>query len=184
MEINQLVKICGKIKDIKRTGWKYKNVNFPESDADHSFGVALLVMLLTPKHLDLLKSIKLALIHDLPEIYAGDITPHDNMSPETKQQNEMLAINKISQELKYKELTELFVEFEEQKTAEAKWVKALDKLETVMTAKYYDDNHRSKETLINEFSAYAKAQIDKIDCSETDIIKNILNNLTKGDKNE
>ncbi len=184
MEIEQLIKICGKIKDVKRTGWKYKNVNSPESDADHSFGVALLVMLLTPKHLDLLKSIKMALIHDLPEIYAGDVTPHDSISPEIKQKNEILAINKISQELEFPELTKLFAEFEKQKTVEAKWVKALDKLETVMTAKYYDDNHRTQETLINEFSAYAEAQIDKIDCKETEIIKNILNKLTKGDKNE
>ncbi len=182
MEINQLIKICGKFKDIKRTGWKYKNVNSPESDADHSFGVALLALLLTPRHLDLLKSIKLALIHDLPEIYAGDITPYDIIPSETKQQNEIAAVNKISQELECAELTDLFVEFEGQKTAEAKWVKALDKLETVMTAKYYDDNNRSDEVLLNEFSAYAITQVGRIDSEEINIIKEMLHNLTKGEE--
>ena len=169
-----LVNICGMMKDLKRRGWIYKNIELPESDADHSFGVAFFAMLLTPSHLDLLKSIKMALVHDLAEVYAGDITPYDDIDPTKKRENEISAIKNVSKQLKCLELEHLFIEFEKQETPEAKWVKALDRLEAVMTAKYYDDTGRSSESLVDEFVTYANQVISKIESNDVGEILKFL----------
>eukprot|EP00978_Attheya_sp_CCMP212_P023753 scaffold73410_cov58-Attheya_sp.AAC.2 len=39
--------ICGALKKIKRTGWKYRNVPLPESDADHMHRCAMCALLLS-----------------------------------------------------------------------------------------------------------------------------------------
>lgn len=80
-EIENIIAILGKMKDLKRSGWIKRQVTNPESDADHSFSVAVLVLLLAPKELNLQRCLELALVHDLPEIYSGDYTPVDDISP-------------------------------------------------------------------------------------------------------
>ena len=51
-QLNNIITTLGKFKDLKRSGWLMFNVTLPESDADHSFGVALLSMMLTPDTLN------------------------------------------------------------------------------------------------------------------------------------
>ena len=162
------------MKDLKRSGWIMRNVTQPESDADHSFGVALLTMMLAPKKLNKQKCIELALIHDLAEIYAGDFTPHDNISPQNKEKLEREGALRLSQELNWPELTDMVAEYNDKKTPEAVFVCLIDKLETLMTAKYYDNNNRSSDKLTNEFSAYAKRYIQQFDDCE---IKSLFDNL-------
>lgn len=58
---------------------------------------------------------ELALTHDLAEIYAGDPTPVDKVSPQDKYNNEKQAITKIAAKLNKPELIELFEELETQK---------------------------------------------------------------------
>ena len=50
----------------------------PESDAEHSWHLAVFLMVLEENfhHLDFARMIKMALIHDLPELYAGDTNPY------------------------------------------------------------------------------------------------------------
>lgn len=166
----------GKFKDLKRNGWLMRDVKSPESDADHSFGVALLVMLLTPDNLDKNRCLELALIHDLAEIYAGDFTPHDNISKKDKDKLEREGASCLAKELDWPQLTNLTSEYNDKTTPEARFVNLLDKLETVMTAKYYDDNNRAENTLIEEFSNYAKNYVKHSEeCEVKDIINNFSN---------
>lgn len=144
------------MKDLKRSGWLMRNVLLPESDADHSFGVAILAMILAPKKLNKQKCLELALVHDLAEVYAGDFTPHDNISKDDKEKLEREGALRLSKELDWPDLIDLVAEYNNKKTPEARFVFLLDKLETVMTAKYYDDNKRASNILTDEFSAYAK----------------------------
>ena len=72
---------------------------------------------------------------------------------------EATAVVKIAGKLNYPELNVLFEEFEAQETPEAKFVRNLDKLETVCQAKFYDDNHKSPTPLMPEFGEYAKRKI-------------------------
>lgn len=165
------------MKDLKRSGWVMFNVKLPESDADHSFGVSLLAMMLAPKKLNKQRCMELALIHDLAEIYAGDITPHDNVSKEDKDKLEREGGLRISKELNWPNLIDLVNEYNDKKTPEARFIGLLDKLETLMTAKYYTDNKRSSLNFLDEFSEYAKKYASNYKDEEFSEIIDIINNL-------
>lgn len=162
------------MKDLKRSGWVMFNVKLPESDADHSFGVALLAIMLTPKHLNKQRCMELALIHDLAEVYAGDFTPHDNISKEDKDNLERKGALRLSKELNWPNLIDLVNEYNDKKTPEARFVCLLDKLETVMTAQYYDDNKRAPNNVTDEFLAYAQQYVKQFEACE---IKDLIDNF-------
>jgi putative hydrolase of HD superfamily len=70
-----LMKHSGKLKELKRTGWVESGILEPESVADHSYRTTLLAMILSDqKGLDTLKTVKMALLHDLVESVTGDLT--------------------------------------------------------------------------------------------------------------
>jgi 5'-deoxynucleotidase YfbR-like HD superfamily hydrolase len=76
-KLNFLIEIQ-KLKEIPRTGWLpfKKIIKNPETTIDHTFRVAFSAWLLgAEKKLDIERSIKIALSHDLCEVYVGDITP-------------------------------------------------------------------------------------------------------------
>jgi putative hydrolase of HD superfamily len=110
-----------------------------ESVAEHSWRMALAAMLVMPKIKTTLNSdkvLKMCLIHDLVEIDASDVPAimHIGNSELTKQKakKELEAIKNIQKALPAdigSDFYQLWVEFEEQKTNESKFVKLLDKLE-------------------------------------------------------
>ncbi|MEQ1505748.1 MAG: HD domain-containing protein, partial [Myxococcota bacterium] len=65
------------LKALARTGWVRVGVPGPESVAAHSWGVAWLVLALLPDTMDRERALVYAVIHDLPEVWTGDLTPHD-----------------------------------------------------------------------------------------------------------
>ncbi len=128
----------GKLKNIKRTGWIVQGIKNPESVADHSYRTVILSMVLARKFsLNQNKIIKMALIHDLAESITGDIVLEKGnnkiSSKKDKFQKEELAMKKIFSNLEEgKEYYELWLDYENQKSKEAKFLKQLDKLEMVM----------------------------------------------------
>ena len=115
--------------------------------------------------------------YDLAEIYAGDFTPFDNITAQEKNRLETDAANRLAEELNWPELIELVNEYNEKKTKEAVFVGLADKLETAMTARYYDNNARAPRSLIDEFGAYAQKHADKHKGSELDILKEMIKSL-------
>jgi len=72
----------------------------------------------------------MALIHELGETYAGDITPVDGVSPEKKQKLERKAFFRaLEGHPEAESFLALWEEFEEGKTPEARFVRELDRLE-------------------------------------------------------
>lgn len=68
--------LANKLNNVKRTGWVLLNVKNPETIGEHILRVAIVSWLLGRKHhLNTKKIIKIALFHDLCEVYAGDVTP-------------------------------------------------------------------------------------------------------------
>ncbi len=120
------------LKDILRTGWVRAGVESPESVAAHSWGMSVLAMHLCPENLDKMRVIEMCLVHDLPEIEVGDLTPHDDTS--TKSEDEHRAMTKLAPQW-----LDLFEEYEAQDTDEAKFVKYLDKLDMALMARIYED---------------------------------------------
>ena len=108
-----------------------------ENDAEHSWHLALMAMLLnehTNEKVDLLKVIKMVLIHDLVEIDAGDTYCYDEKAKIDKREGKKCA-NRIFSLLpddQRDEMFELWEEFEKMETAEAKFAAALDRLQPVM----------------------------------------------------
>lgn len=105
-----------------------------ESTAEHSWSAAMITILLMDKlrlefgAIDELKSIKLALIHDIVEVYAGDVSAFDHKARQDKEAVEREALLKlaaISPEIG-KQLYDLWHEFEDRLTIEAKIAKASD----------------------------------------------------------
>lgn len=135
--------------------WKnYPKLDRYESVADHSWRLALFVLLFQDKirNFDVNKAVKIALIHDLPEIVAGDAHPmgKDGTGKDTYFSNKIKAKERFKKEQRAakkilsklpqkqsKELYKLWLEYENQKTKEAKIVKALDKIECIMQVNEY-----------------------------------------------
>ena len=93
MRLLNFVSEIGKLKDITRTGWELYSVNNPESVADHSFRLAVLSMLYAEKlKLDTEKCIKLALIHDMCEVYTKDIATRAKESDQTVNNKEKIVV--------------------------------------------------------------------------------------------
>ena len=131
------------LKNLYRQGWLKRHVPKEkcESVAEHSFGVTLLAMFLAERHFpsaDLLKVIRIALIHEAGEIYAGDITPVDGVSPEEKHRRERESALEVFSSLERGgEYFTLWEEFETNRTPEAKLVRQADRLEMLLQARYY-----------------------------------------------
>ncbi|NIW00357.1 HD domain-containing protein, partial [Candidatus Saccharibacteria bacterium] len=116
------------LKQIYRKGWLKKIPSeYGESVADHTFGVAMMAWLIATEffpELDHHKVLRLALIHDIAEVYAGDITPGDGISAEKKQKIEREAVKEIFSKLPNGEhYVALWEEFELEQSPEAKFVK-------------------------------------------------------------
>lgn len=160
-QLKEIAQIAGDFKLLKRSGWVFHKVKNPESVADHSWGLTFLAMMYAPKHLDKLKCLELAIIHDLAEIEVGDITPRDGVSSIEKNKLEMLAMEKIVNRIStpLTQVLELFQELEEQKTEESQFIKQLDKIEVVLQAYYYVSQGFMEPDVYQEFYNTSKNKI-------------------------
>ncbi|MFI3241728.1 MAG: HD domain-containing protein [Alphaproteobacteria bacterium] len=177
--VANLMQILGDVKQLRRKGWIVRNVENPESDADHMYSMMMMAMLFTPKELNREKCLLLALVHDIGEIYAGDFTPFDDISLEDKAKREYLAAKRVSEELNNSEIYDLFDEFEKCETDEAKWVKMLDKLDCIVMSKYYDLKKMSPQNLFDEFVFNAEAKVKEISSQYQDDVLQIIQCLKK-----
>jgi len=75
----------GKLKGRERKGIAFYGVKNPETTAEHTFRMAIVGWFFArTEHLNVEKVLKMILIHDLCEVYAGDITPYDGLLPKDK----------------------------------------------------------------------------------------------------
>lgn len=127
------------LKDLTRAGWVRAGVNNPESVAAHSWGVSWLILTLCPDNLDRGRALEMAVVHDLPEVYAGDITPHDGIVAEVKTERERAAMVRLAAgHPRSEQLLSLWEEYEAGITPEALFVKACDKLDMALQAQWYE----------------------------------------------
>lgn len=134
MEPRLLLESLG-LKDVDRAGWLRVGVARPESVAAHSWGMAYLALALCPPDLDLGRVLALAVLHDLPEVRVGDLTPHDGVSREEKAAREAEAADALF--AGRPELRALWLEYVAVQTPEARFVHALDKLDMGLQALRY-----------------------------------------------
>ena len=137
------------LKGVQRAGWVRAGVALPESVAAHSWGMAILALKLCPEGMDLVRILKLCLVHDLPEVVVGDLTPHDDTS--TKAIDERAAMLDLAPEW-----VALFDEYEGQTSAESRFVKCLDKLDMGLQALVYQNTQNLE---LGEFLTSARGPL-------------------------
>ncbi len=110
-----------------------------EDSAQHSWHISTMAFILSEyarcEELDLLKVIKMTLVHDLVEIDAGDTFCYDTLGNESKLQREKQAADRIFGMLppdQAGEMHDLWEEFEARRTPEARFAAALDRLQPIL----------------------------------------------------
>lgn len=131
------IKEIDKEKFIERqtllTGGKRK-----ENDAEHAWHMALMTILLSEysnEKIDVLKTVTMLLLHDIVEIDAGDTYCYDEEGKKTQHEREQRAADRIFgllPEDQCEKLKNLWLEFEEGETAEAKFAHTMDNIQPLM----------------------------------------------------
>ena len=131
------IKEIDKLKYIQRKT-KLFNSNKNENDAEHSWHLAMMTIILADhsnEPIDVLKVLKMVLIHDIVEIDAGDTFIYDTTKNHTNTEEELLAAQRIFGLLpsdQSEELIAIWKEFEEGETNEAKFAKSMDRLQPLL----------------------------------------------------
>ncbi len=160
-----------KLKGKKRRGWQIHKIKNAETTGEHIFHLTLLVWLLgRKKKINLERALKMALAHDLCELYSPDLTSYDAYvikekgrvtldaflklqpkpgRPTTAQRKKM---EKIKQGLEKKamrklcsqlppdlkrEVTNLWLDYENGRTKEGRFVKQADKVVNLLQGLIY-----------------------------------------------
>jgi len=144
--ILDVLKLAEKLKFELRHSWLSNGRQ--ESVAEHTWRMSLMAVLIEPlldEKIDLSRLLKMIIIHDLVEAEAGDVSVLDQIrNPDIKkikQQREEKAIFRIREMLATtngQEIYDLFYEFEEKDTFEAKVANAIDKLEVQLQHNHAD----------------------------------------------
>ena len=165
----------GRLKDIPRRGWVLIGEKNPASIADHSFRMAIMAWVLAKKKkkVNFEKIIKMSLIHDLCELYAGDITPYDyghlpknkkdwpkafdkwprfsqpekikNFLEKHKREKESLlkTTQGLPEDVK-REIMHLWQEYDKGLSQEARFVRQINRLETLLQAFEYGQESKCR----------------------------------------
>ncbi len=120
-----------------------------ENDAEHSWHLAMLAMLFeeySAEKVCMEKVLKIALVHDLVEVYAGDTFAYDSKGNEDKLDREIEAANRLFGMLdpvQGAEIRALWDEFEAKETPESKYANAMDRIQPLML-NYLTNGHTWK----------------------------------------
>ena len=106
-----------------------------ENDAEHSWHIAVMAMLFEEyaiEPVDVNRAVKMCVVHDLIEIYAGDTFAYDTKANEGKAKREKESADKLFSQLpeeQGKMIRELWEEFDAMETADAKYASCMDRLQ-------------------------------------------------------
>lgn len=126
-----------KVKNILRQNY-LADGNRRENDAEHSWHIALMAMLLKEyanESVDVMRVVTMLLVHDLVEIDAGDTYAYDAEAAKTQHEREIKAAERIFGLLPEDQgrwLHDLWIEFERYESEDAKYAHLLDNLQPLL----------------------------------------------------
>lgn len=150
------------LKQIYRQGWLKRGISPEQCEtvAEHILGVAMLAWFVTDQSFPSFnrdKILRMALIHDLGEVFTGDLTPDDQVAPGEKRRRERELVTRVVSRLpRGREYVDLWEEYEAGRTNEARLVRQLDRLEMACQALIYE---RQGLGSLDEFFRSASAAI-------------------------
>jgi putative hydrolase of HD superfamily len=151
------------LKNIFR-GISILSENRRENDAEHSWHTTMIAIILSEysndQNIDILKILKMLLIHDIVEIDAGDSFCFDPDGAIKKNQMETQAADRIFGLLpknQNKNLKNLWHEFAEMKSAEARFANAIDRFQPLLLS-FYTGGHIWKEYRVTRSQVVERTQ--------------------------
>lgn len=173
-ELIRWVRFTNEFRSIERLIW-FKGVKGRERNGEHTYQLVLVAWYLVSrraKHLDLLRVILYAIVHDLPEIYAQDTpafagrlgTYTEVPTHADKKQREEAALRRIDREWGgiVPDIVEKIRAYEAQDDKESRFVYALDKL--IAEINIFEDGGRTDITLgvtLGEKVSYKRPRIER-----------------------
>ncbi|RDW62537.1 hypothetical protein BP5796_10839 [Coleophoma crateriformis] len=119
--------------------------------------------------LDIARVTKMCLFHDVAEMLVGDITPFDPVSKSEKHRRETTTIAFLSHQVLAnvpgigpQEFEEIWNEFEDGDTEEAKFAQDLDKLELLLQALEYERDFKGEKDLSGFFSVAERISLPEV----------------------
>lgn len=134
-----------------------------ESDAEHSFSLAMFAMLLAEhaeEEIDVSRVIRMVLVHDLIEIYAGDTFCYDQKGNEDKEAREKEAADKLYAMLPEDQAAEyraLWEEFDRMDTPDSRYAAALDRIQPMLN-NYLTNGHTWKLGNVTSEQVYKRME--------------------------
>lgn len=174
-----LVKELDKLKQVIRRNYLLDGSR-SENTAEHSWHAALSALLLQEfanEAIDINKVVRMLLIHDVVEIEAGDTYLYDTAAEVGQAERELAAAHNIFSMLPGEEgdqYLQLWLEFEERETPEAKFAKAIDRF-MPMLANYESGG---KSWLENKVSRARILEINKIVADGSEALWHLIINMS------
>ncbi len=182
-----LWKTMYQLKTLPRTGWVDRGIPAAEAEsvADHSYFTMLIAWVVAheDESIDANRVLQLALIHDAAEAIAGDIPPYDpediptdvdgrraffsvrlDRSPENKARKDAIEAEAAERVMAMLPASirpmwqELWHEYEQQESPEARLVKQVDRLEAFIQSRIYADQY--PDAPVDGFADMARKSID------------------------
>ncbi|MDI6651952.1 HD domain-containing protein [Gluconobacter japonicus] len=130
----EFLREASKLKDVFRRSFTHDGQR--ESTAEHTWGLCLLVMTFADylEGLDLLKLLKICILHDLGEAIHGDvpaISIEASLNKSQQEREDLLTIMAPLPDTLRAEFLQLWDEYENASSPEARMAKAFDKIETI-----------------------------------------------------
>lgn len=132
-----------------------------ENDAEHSWHLALFALVLAeyaPPQTDVNRAIRMAVVHDLVEVYAGDTFCYDKAAAADKKEREEAAARRLFGALpsgQGSELEALWREFDEESTPAARYAAACDRLQPFLL-NYKTKGHTWNLTEVHAADVYER----------------------------
>jgi putative hydrolase of HD superfamily len=191
-EASGLIKFLAELTRLKSTpriGWLLRGVRDVESVAAHSFGVAVIAMLLADRarargvEVNVERLLRMALLHDLTESRTGDLPSTIKRyfgKAEIKAADEAIAKEIFTELGDFREsYLELFLDYEHRASVESRLVKAADKLDLLVQSREYE---KGGARSLQEFWDTADSDFEGLGID--DLISDLVEELKKGRKKD
>ncbi|EHK96544.1 HD-domain/PDEase-like protein [Glarea lozoyensis ATCC 20868] len=144
-----------RLKTTKREGWRRFGIAHGESISDHMYRMAMITMFAPPAlaaKINVPHCTKMALVHDMAEALVGDITPVDGIPKPEKNRRESTTMDyftnsllgRVNGGMTGKQIRDVWQEYEDNETMNAKFVHDVDKIELILQMVEYERVHETK----------------------------------------
>lgn len=180
----KLLKKLNSLKREKRTGWLESGVELDKAEdvAQHTYETVSIVLILVQEaveEIDTQKVLKMATIHDWPEIVTGDFSKKqtEKIGKDKKRKLEKSAFKKILEECESsrEELVKLWEEYDDKNTKEAKLVFVADRLSILLEINHLNNRGIENKKLKKIGEDVKSELLDHID--EFDFLPDLLKSL-------